>query len=401
MAELSPLPPHALTGLLGEGGMATVHAARDTTLDRPVALKVLRTELCADPGVVARFMGEARLVASLEHPNILPVHAAGAGPDGRPTLSMKVTPGGSLHDRMRGSRLPPKGDEIDDLVDVLIGVCDALGMAHARGWVHGDLKAQNVLLGEHGAVYLVDWGNARPVGSPPPRDAAGAPLLLGTPAVMAPEQARGDAVDARTDVFGVGALLYTLLARRVPYGRGGPQARIDAARVGRRKPLEQAARRAPAGLRAIAERAMSLDPTDRHADIGALRSALLAWRRRSLVVPLRTLGPGEVLITEGDGPGAMYVLESGQLVVSTGEGEARRALRTCSPGELIGEISLFAGLPRTATLTAVGTATVREVTPEMVDEQLSRVSPWVRAAFEALARSLHQKLQDDPSLSRG
>ncbi len=193
----------------------------DPGLDRSVAIKSLHPSLIEKPDVVERFIREARLTAALDHPNVLPVHAVGLDDAGVPLMTMKLIDGGSLQDRLNEHRRPPRGEDLFELVDILIRVCDALARTHDLGFVHGDVKARNVMLGAHHAVYLVDWGNAQRIGSRPSLNARGKPIILGTPSCMAPEQARGDTVDARTDVFGVGALLYTVLAKRVPYSRGG------------------------------------------------------------------------------------------------------------------------------------------------------------------------------------
>ncbi len=389
LTQLATLTAHTVEGVLGEGGMGRVMAARDLGLDRAVAIKVLRPELRDRPDVVARFIAEARLSASLEHPNILPVHAIGRDVEGAPVLTMKRIVGSSLYDALHGYRKTPSGDALDEFVDVLLKVCDALGRAHANDVVHADIKARNIMLGEHGAVYLVDWGNARAFGEAAPRDHRGRPEIQGTPAVMAPEQARGEALDARTDVFGVGTLLYTILGRRVPYGRGGPQARIDAAREGSRKPLSRLAPRAPVALVRIAERAMAQEPDARFQTIEAFRDALLAYRRRQVEAPSRTLVAGETLIRIGDPSEAMYIVQTGHFEVSVGEGEERQVLQRCGPGDILGEVGLFAGDLRTATVVALEDATVQEIDARLVQDELDRLSTWMRSVIDHMSRSLH------------
>lgn len=386
--------------LLGEGGMAQVYLAEDPALGRAVAVKVLRAELCDQDDVVQRFVGEAKLAAALDHPGILPIYALGVDDQGRPAVSMKLSQGGSLHDRMQGDRRLPQGDVIDELVDVVVKVCEALGQAHDHGVVHGDIKTRNILLGRHGVVYVADWGNACAMGAEAPLGPDGRPTILGTPAVLSPEQAAGGPVDARTDVFGVGAMLYTLLARRVPYGRGGPQARIDAARVGQRKPLNTVARRTPGVLCAIVERAMALHPTDRHPTIDALRDDLVAYRRRQVDAPLRLLSDGEVLVRQGDPSDALYIVEGGRLRVSATHDGVERALGECAAGDVIGEIGLLADDVRTATVTAEGRVSVRVVRRDAVQDELARLSPWLQTVFTVLARRLHAKVQVDPVIPR-
>ena len=231
---------------LGEGGMGIVYLARDCELDRDVALKVLSAP---EPNVEERerILREARILASLEHPGIVPVHDVGSLPDGRLFYVMK---------RVRGERF----DEFaraphasSELLRAFLQVCDAVAFAHAAGIVHRDLKPQNIMLGAFGEVLVLDWGVAKmrrhsddPGSSNTDRTAAG------TPGYMAPEQWHG-AADERADVFGLGGILYFALARSHPPGDD----RVD---------LPDA----PAPLRAICERARALDPAARYQSVTAL-----------------------------------------------------------------------------------------------------------------------------------
>lgn len=397
-APLRPLPDHTLHELLGEGGMGEVYRASDAGLARPVAVKRLRSELADQPELRERFLAEARLAAGLDHPNILPVHAVGLDPSGTPLITMKLIEGGTLHDRLQQSRRPPRGEALFELVDVLIQVCNGLARAHEHGVVHGDIKARNIMLDQHGAVFLVDWGNALPLGSLPPRDSRGQPVLLGTPSSMAPEQARGEAVDERTDVFGLGALLYTILARRVPYSRGGPEARQEAARTCAHKPIDSLARRAPEGLRAVVRRAMQPDPADRHPSISALRAELVAWRRGEIPAPSREVAAGDVLIREGAASQALYIVEAGRFAVTAGAGDRAKLLGEAGPGAVLGEIGLFARSTRTATVTATESGRVRVISTDLLDEELERLPDWMRRVIEVMASRLHEKLRQDPSI---
>jgi eukaryotic-like serine/threonine-protein kinase len=220
---------YQLASVLGRGGMAVVYLARDTTLDREVALKVLDWK--ADDSSAERLAQEARILASLEHPGIVPVHDFGQLADGRMFYAMK---------RVRGERLDQwvSGRELHERLSAFLRVCDAVAFAHAHGVVHRDLKPANVMVGEFGEVLVLDWGIARVRGQ---SEASG--VVAGTPDYMAPEQARGDrSVDERADVFALG----TMLA-----GLAGLADRHKA-------------------LAAIAAKATSPDAADRYASVGAL-----------------------------------------------------------------------------------------------------------------------------------
>ena len=193
---------YELVSILGRGGMGVVYLARDTALDREVALKIFDRA----PGDA----NEARLIARLEHPGIVPVHDFGELPDGRQFYAMKLVRGDRL-DRWMGA-----GRDISERLGVFLRVCDAVAFAHAHGVVHRDLKPANVMVGEFGEVLVLDWGIAAELSSAD-RGSRIADSIAGTPDYMAPEQARGDAgVDHRADVFALGAMLAGIAAGSAP-----------------------------------------------------------------------------------------------------------------------------------------------------------------------------------------
>ncbi len=192
---------------LADGGMSTVYRALDTTLGREVALKVLPASLTADPRRVARFRAEARTVARLEHPNILPIY--GFGVDRRtPWMATRLVRGGHL-----GTRLADGTLSRAELLRVLAAVASALDHAHANGVVHCDLKPQNVLLGELGEVYLADFGIAREASAPARENGR----LTGTPSYMAPELALGLEITGSADLYALGVIAYQALTGRLPF----------------------------------------------------------------------------------------------------------------------------------------------------------------------------------------
>lgn len=222
---------------IGEGGMGTVYLAEDTELDRQVALKVLKEQVF-DERAARRMLEEARIIAKLEHPGIVPVHDVGKLPDGRNYYVMKLVRGKRLDEYSKPS------SPIGDRLRVFGRMCDTVAFAHAHGVIHRDLKPQNVMVGEFGEVLVLDWGVAKrtrggdtstdesapadpnPSSSAPPPDAirtrqTAHGTIIGTPAYMPPEQAHGniDDVDERSDVFALGAILYFLLTNDAPVGQ--------------------------------------------------------------------------------------------------------------------------------------------------------------------------------------
>jgi len=184
---------YEIVSVLGRGGMGVVYLARDTALDREVALKIFDRS----PGEA----NEARLIARLEHPGIVPVHDFGELPDGRLFYAMKLVRGDRL------DRWMAAGRDISERLGVFLRVCETVAFAHAHGVIHRDLKPENVMVGEFGEVLVLDWGIAAELSIADCGLKSGDPIV-GTPDYMAPEQARGDAViDHRADVFALGAVL--------------------------------------------------------------------------------------------------------------------------------------------------------------------------------------------------
>ena len=243
---------------LGRGGMGTVWRARDAELEREVAVKVLDA---VHPEAARRMLQEARVVARLEHPGIVPVHDAGTLPDGRVWYAMRLVRGARL-DAVAAERRP-----LPELLRIFERICDAVAFAHAHGVIHRDLKPENVMVGPFGEVLVMDWGVAKVAGEA--GAAAGGPAaergdpagpgtahgtVLGTPGFMAPEQARGEVarVDERSDVYALGAILRGLLAAG-------------------------SAAQAPRPLAAVCRKALAADPAERYSSAAELAAEVARY----------------------------------------------------------------------------------------------------------------------------
>jgi serine/threonine protein kinase len=271
---------------IGSGGMGRVFAARDLRLQRPVAIKMLRVR---DAALAARFEREVRLAARLQHPGVVPVYDAGFWPSGEPFLVMKLVLGQSLARVMRDADTP--ADRLA-LLPHVITAAEAVAYAHDQGIVHRDLKPINIVVGAFGETIVLDWGLAKDLraaasdepevalATPPGDTAAGA--VLGTPSYMAPEQAAGRTVDARADVYALGAILHHVLAGTTPELRtgapGGPPALV---------PLATLEPRLPSDLLAIVGKALAPDPQARYATAFELAEDLKRFQAGQLVAARR------------------------------------------------------------------------------------------------------------------
>jgi eukaryotic-like serine/threonine-protein kinase len=255
LIERPALPPrYAPQDIIGRGGMGVVWRAHDRELERDVAIKVLAPHLDGIE-LATRLRREARILARLEHPGIVPVHDVGVTEDGRAWYVMRLVLGTRLDE------VAPRVESLGELLRIVARLCETVAYAHAHGVLHRDLKPGNVMIGPFGEVLVLDWGVAKeqnrqempsdgkpatPAPSIPPLTDPG--LVLGTPGYMSPEQAAGQTVDERADVYGLGAILRDLLATR--------------------------RERVPPALLSIRNRALGAEPAGRYPGALALRDEL-------------------------------------------------------------------------------------------------------------------------------
>jgi serine/threonine-protein kinase len=262
--------------MVGEGGMGRVYEARHTRLNnKRFAVKMLHAEYARQPDVVARFQREAEAASGIAHPNVLDVYDVHHTEDGRPYMVGEFLEGEEFGDFLERSGKIPSGLA----VHIARQICQALGAAHARGVVHRDMKPENVFLTgplAHPNVKVIDFGISK-VG-----DAGGTALtrtgmIMGTPSYMAPEQARGEKVDHRADVYAVGGILYRALTGRKPFDSDDPS--VTLTRVLTEEPARPRAVEPsiPQALELVIQRAMAKEPHDRHGSMAELEAELLPF----------------------------------------------------------------------------------------------------------------------------
>ena len=281
---------------LGRGGMGRVVEAYDTHLGRTVALKeVLST---GSTNINKRFQREVRITARLEHASIVPLYDSGLMQDGRPFYVMRRVSGRPLDELITRAR---SLDERLALLPNLLAASDAIGHAHRRGVIHRDLKPANILVGDLGETVVIDWGLAKVVGEEEPPPASFEPYVptagdslktqigsvFGTPGFMSPEQARGDELDPRSDVYALGATLYQLLAGRPPIGGTSATEMIASTATKRVAPIRKVAPTAPLELATIIDKALSFEPENRYADAAELAEDVRRFTTGQLVAAHR------------------------------------------------------------------------------------------------------------------
>lgn len=256
--SISKIGRYEIEKELTQGGMGIIFLARDPYIQRQVVVKVLMFSRMLDEVYRDFFQQEAELIATLEHPCIVPIYDFGWHGE-QPYIVMRYMAGGSLDDRLKKEE-----SKLTEIAHIFKRIADALDAAHARKIIHRDVKPSNFLFDSTGEIFLSDFGIAK---SKPFTDDDGT-WLLGTPAFMSPEQVKGDAVDGRSDIYALGIVLYRLLTGQLPFSSDSTTALINAHIVLPIPDIRQIKSNIPAVWQEVVGKAMAKDPNDRYATAG-------------------------------------------------------------------------------------------------------------------------------------
>jgi serine/threonine protein kinase len=410
-------------GEVARGGMGSIRKVFDDNLQRTVAMKVAFPEHRGDAKVMGRFAEEAQIMGQLEHPNIVPVHDFGDD-DGTKFFTMLYVRGKTLTELLAEGAPGDSREAYFRFLNIFLRVCDAVAFAHSRGVVHRDLKPDNIMVGNFGEVYLMDWGIARLLhrtggslhatpGQPahtiamaavgkslddvmPVRVRAGGQKndesgqIIGTFFYMSPEQALAEIemIDERTDIFLLGGVLYEILTRQPPY-MGSTVVDVvrqaQACRVLRPEMISPEAN-IPKVLADICMKCLQKNREDRYQTALELKKDIEVFLKGGAGLPTRIFAPNEHLMVEGDKGDEVYIIQRGTVQVyqtdkATGR---RRGLATLQAGAVVGEAAVLSASQRTASVVAIDEVAAVVVTRKQLESELG-LNTWVGSLVKALA----------------
>jgi serine/threonine protein kinase len=398
---------------IGEGGLGTVSTYFDTFLNRIVAVKELKKENRKKSNCMQTFINEARLISYLDHPGVVAVYNTFFWDDRSLCYSMKMIEGSNLgvyletfapHTRLLHSLNP--------CLDIIKKICETLAFVHDRGVIHLDLKPENIMVGSYGEVLIMDWGTARLFNSKPYFDYlqrhADEPglvkfeeeardVILGTPMYMSPEQtcSTRDRLTPASDIFSVGILISEMLAGRHPFPAGDLAALMRQIREYEPPPLHEVNSDVPRRLSQICARMLAKKPENRYRSFHEILADITEFQNSGQAFSTRTCRQGEIIFREGDPGDYAFIVILGKVGVFKSVDNCDTLVAELGRDEIVGELAIFSGQPRTATIIALEPTVIRIMSRADVERELDKLSPWVGKMISGLSKrfiNLNEKM---------
>ncbi len=388
---------------VGQGGIADIVSAFDRRLNRVVAIKELRADSAKDERLVRMFLTEAKLVGYLDHPGVIPVFDAFLRKRNRLCYTMKLLEGKPLTTLIKSQRsIGPAPNEQNSFLEIFIRLCETMAYVHDRGVVHLDLKPDNIMVGTYGEVMIMDWGNAHLFDKEPYRRHFGAHaydmhllsstdiekgVVVGTPLYMSPEQTRDtlDSLRPQSDIFSLGVILYEMMTGTMPFTGETFKELSDGIRTHFPYPLHELNPDIPRRLSTICDRMMTKEPDRRFSSCQEVLSEIADYRNSGQAFSSESFLPGEAIFEEGDPGNFSFVILSGKVEITKKSGGKTTVLACLGKGEVVGELAILTGTPRSATARAVVPTLIRVMGSEEIEKELEKLSPWVGQMITGLS----------------
>ncbi len=400
---------------IGEGGLSKVTSCFDSCLNRIVATKELREEHFSDPDSLNAFVTEARMISYLDHPGVVTVYDSHLTDDQQMRYTMQLVEGQTLAGFLEYHMQPGVGNDnyLSDVLNIFTKLCETLAYVHDKGVIHLDLKPENIMLGQYGEVKIMDWGNAHLYDSSfyenflrkfvkTELDAnlhfQSGTAIVGSPLYMAPEQtqSRNDLGPA-CDIYSIGVIMYELLTGQRPFAAAEVDDVVEKVRTLDPPLVHELNPDIPLRLSHIIERLMQKSPEERHGSAHEVLSEIQAAQTSGQAFPEWEIPAGNIIFEEGD-PGDFTIrIKSGRVEISKQDQGKRKPIAELGPGDVLGELSVFSSIPRTATAITVENTVVYLMRSKEVNAEMEKMSPWVSQMITALSNrfdALNKRVMD-------
>ena len=394
---------------IGRGGQGRIGLVKDRVFNRYSAMKVLEGASLEDEKLIAQFLDEALMSSQLQHPNIIPVYDVGVtdicgGGTYLPFYTMPLVEGESLEKVLAQISLNNK-EYLEEYnltmrIEIFSKICNAIDYSHSHNVLHRDIKPDNILVGHHGEVLLINWGLAQKIDELMNSD-RDQDIIEGSPSYLSPEQASGETLDIRTDIFLLGSTLYHLLTLQAPYNEPNAIDKLNKAlAVDFVHPHRTSGGKFLASsLVDIIMKAMDPDPDKRYQSVYEMKIDLWNYTRKQTISKHKIIKKGQCLIREGDTDQQTYVILEGAVDVFKDVMNREHKLASLGQGEIVGEMAAICKASRSSTVEATEDCDLLVIEKEVLEEQLRDQPPWMSKIVTSMASRLERmEAQQHPYL---